>query len=49
MTLAEASMAWQEALEAFRRDPSDEDLQDDLEKARVAVEVAWLEERMRVG
>jgi hypothetical protein len=40
--LAAATEAYQALLEGHRRDPDDELLWEDLEKARTAMEVAWL-------
>jgi len=44
MTHAEATEAFQAYLEGPRRDPDDEDLHEDLRRARKAMEIAWLEE-----
>lgn len=44
MSLAEATQAYQSYLEGHRHDPDNEELYDDLCKARVAMEIAWLHE-----
>jgi hypothetical protein len=41
--LRAATEAYQALLEGHRRDPDDELLWDDLQKARAAMEIAWLE------
>ena len=43
MTLAETSEAYQTLLEGHRAHPDDEDLQEDLTKAKAAMEIAWLQ------
>lgn len=43
MILQDEQLAYQAYLEAVRLDPDNEQLQEDLLKARRAVEVAWLE------
>jgi hypothetical protein len=45
--LAVATEAYQALLEGHRRDPDDEELWEDLQKARAEMEVAWLEEAVR--
>jgi hypothetical protein len=42
VTLAEATEAFQAYLEGHRRDPDDEELWEDLCRARRALEVEWL-------
>lgn len=42
MTLAEATEAYQAYLEGVRAYPDDEDLAEELERARREMEVAWL-------
>jgi hypothetical protein len=42
MTLADATVAFQAYLEGHRRDPDDEELFEDLCRARAVLEVAWL-------
>jgi hypothetical protein len=42
MTLAEESEAYQAQLETARTHPDNTEVQDDLIKARAALEVAWL-------
>lgn len=43
MTLAEESEAYQAMLETARTHPDNDEVQDDLIKARAALEVAWLD------
>jgi len=42
MDLAIETQAYQAYLEGHRANPDDEDLYSDLQKARAAMEVAWL-------
>jgi hypothetical protein len=43
MDLAIETQAYQAYLEGHRASPDDEDLYSDLQKARAALEVAWLQ------
>ena len=47
MNLADETQAYQALLEGHRMDPDDEEVWEDLQKARRAMEVAWLEETAR--
>lgn len=46
MTLGELSEAYQAYLEGHRAYPDDDELYEDLLRARKALEVAWLDHRM---
>lgn len=44
MTLAEASEAYQALLEGHRAHPDNDELYEDMLKAKAAMEIAWLEQ-----
>lgn len=44
--LADETVAYQALLEGHRHDPDDEQLFEDLLKARATMEVAWLEQKV---
>lgn len=43
LNLATETQAYQALLEGHRADPDNEDLYTDLQKARAAMEIAWLQ------
>lgn len=49
LNLAIETQAYQALLEGHRADPDNEDLYTDLQKARAAMEIAWLQLAVAVG
>ena len=49
LNLATETQAYQTLLEGHRADPDNEDLYTDLQKARAAMEIAWLQLAVAVG
>ena len=49
LNLAAETQAYQTLLEGHRMDPENEDLYVDLQKARAAMEIAWLQCAVAVG
>ncbi|MGZ6672820.1 MAG: hypothetical protein ACXVFM_10775 [Solirubrobacteraceae bacterium] len=49
LNLAIETQAYQALLEGHRADPDNEDLFTDLQKARAAMEIAWLQLAVAVG
>lgn len=49
LNLAAETQAYQTLLEGHRMDPENEDLYVDLQKAKAAMEVAWLQSAVAVG
>jgi hypothetical protein len=49
LNLAAETQAYQTLLEGHRMDPENEDLYIDLQKAKAAMEVAWLQSAVAVG
>jgi len=49
LNLAIETQAYQALLEGHRADPDNEDLYTDLQKAKAAMEVAWLQFAVAVG
>jgi hypothetical protein len=47
--LARESEAYQAMLEGVRAHPDDDELQEDFERAKRAVDVAWIEHHTRMG
>lgn len=47
MEMMEASRQYQDLLEAYRIDPDDEAIWDELQQAQAVLEVAWLETQMK--
>jgi hypothetical protein len=49
LNLATETQAYQTLLEGHRADPDNEDLYTDLQKAKAAMEIAWLQLAVAVG
>jgi hypothetical protein len=49
LNLAAETQAYQALLEGHRADPDNEELYIDLQKARAAMEIAWLQFAVAVG
>ena len=49
LNLAIETQAYQALLEGHRADPDNEDLYTDLQKAKAAMEIAWLQLAVAVG
>ncbi|MGZ6682400.1 MAG: hypothetical protein ACXVFK_19545 [Solirubrobacteraceae bacterium] len=49
LNLAMETQAYQALLEGHRADPDNEDLFTDLQKAKAAMEIAWLQLAVAVG
>ena len=49
LNLATETKAYQTLLEGHRADPDNEDLYTDLQKAKAAMEIAWLRLAVAVG
>ena len=49
LNLATETKAYQTLLEGHRADPDNEDLYTDLQKAKAAMEIAWLQLAVAVG
>lgn len=49
LNLATETQAYQALLEGHRADPDNEDLYTDLQKAKAAMEIAWLQLAIAVG
>lgn len=49
LNLATETQAYQTLLEGHRADPDNEDLYTDLQKAKAAMETAWLQLAVAVG
>jgi hypothetical protein len=49
LNLAIETQAYQALLEGHRADPDNEDLYTDLQKAKAAMEIAWLQFAVAVG
>jgi hypothetical protein len=49
LNVATETQAYQALLEGHRADPDNEDLYTDLQKARAAMEIAWLQLALAVG
>jgi type II secretory pathway component PulM len=49
LNLAAETQAYQTLLEGHRMDPDNEDLYVDLQKAKAAMELAWLQTAVAVG
>jgi hypothetical protein len=49
LNLATETQAYQVLLEGHRADPDNEDLYTDLQKAKAAMEIAWLQLAVAVG
>ena len=49
LNLATETQAYQALLEGHRADPDNEDLYTDLQKAKAAMEIAWLQLAVAVG
>jgi hypothetical protein len=49
LNVATETQAYQALLEGHRADPDNEDLYTDLQKAKAAMEIAWLQLALAVG
>lgn len=49
LNLATETQAYQTLLEGHRADPDNEDLYTDMQKAKAAMEIAWLQLAVAVG
>jgi hypothetical protein len=49
LNVATETQAYQALLEGHRADPDNEDLYTDLQKAKAAMEIAWLQFALAVG